>query len=102
MAKVSTLRKALPYAAAAIGGAAAGGAAGYTGARAKGKGEARQAYRTGVERTISASKRMFVHARAQSRVRDRALRAFYVQNKQLSRQNQSLRSRLGEALSRKA
>ncbi len=91
MAKHSLLRKALPYAATALAGGGAGVALGYkAGRRGKKKEEAeniRKAVRAGV-----------AYGRSGAKVRERALRAFYVQNRQLSGQNQMLRARLGQMM----
>ncbi len=91
MANQSLIRKALPYAATALAGGGAGAALGFkAGKRGKRKEEAeniRKAVRAGV-----------AYGRAGSKVRERALRAFYMQNRQLSSQNQTLRARLGQMM----
>lgn len=89
----AALRKALPYAAGALAAGAAG-AGGYAAGKGKVKEKETQAYRQGIRRALKG----FGQVRTQMAVRDRAIRSFYVQNKQLSRQNQMLRARLGQAM----
>lgn len=90
----AALRKALPYAAGALAAGAAG-AGGYAVGTGEVKEKQTQAFRQGVRRAIRG---VGQRVRKDMAVRDRALRSFYVQNRHLSRMNQALRNRLGQAL----
>lgn len=88
----SLARKALPYAAAALGGAGIGAAvAGKTVGKKKYKAGLSQGRQEG----IRAAQR---YVRQNDAVRNRALRSFAVRSHVLSRQNQQLRARLAESM----
>ena len=88
----SLARKALPYAAAALGGATAGAVIG-------GKTVGKKKYQSGLSRGrqegIRAAHRYVSQNEA---VRNRALRSFAVRAHVLSKQNQALRARLAESM----
>jgi hypothetical protein len=91
MAKQSLIRKVLPYAATALAGGGVGALAGYKGGKRVKKKEKAENIRKAVRAGVA-------YGRAGAKVRERALRAFYVQNRQLGRQNQMLRARLGQMM----
>ncbi|KKN61973.1 hypothetical protein LCGC14_0516510 [marine sediment metagenome] len=86
---IAKLKKAIPYAAAVLGGAGLGGALGY------GKGKKSGTKRGREQGAIAAAR----HFRRGANIRNRALQVFSVRNQQLSRQNRALRNRIGELAS---
>lgn len=89
MAIASKIKKAIPYAAAALGGAGIGGVVGY------GKGKQSGTKRGREQGAIAAAR----HFRRGANIRNRALQVFAVRNQHLSRQNRALRNRIGELAS---
>ena len=85
-------RKALPYAAAALGGAATGA---VVGGAVTGKKKYKAGLSQGREEGVRAAQR---YMRQNDAVRDRALRSFAVRAHTLSKQNQTLRVRLAESM----
>lgn len=88
----SLLRKSLPYAAAALGGATAGA---VIGGKAVGKKKYKSGLSQGRQEGVRAAHK---YMRQNDAVRNRALRSFAVRAHTLSRQNQVLRARLAESM----
>lgn len=82
----TTIRKAIPYAAAALGVGGAGAAIGYGSGKKKGLKRGRE------QGAIAAAR----HFRRGANIRNRALQAFAIRGQHLMRQNRALRVRIGE------
>lgn len=89
MPVATRIRKAIPYAAAALGAGGIGATIGF------GKGKKRGAKRGREQGAIAAAR----HFRRGASVRNRALQVFAIRNQHLIRQNRALRTRIGELAS---
>ena len=89
MAVGKTIKKVIPYAAAALGGAGAGGAIGYQTGKKRGTKRGRE------QGAVAAAR----HFRRGANIRNRALQVFAVRNQRLSQQNRALRNRIGQMAS---